>query len=110
MGGIAGRSAGFGRIGATTQTSLYTPVRLPNAPLVVAGVGASPPRLRRRIAIGVAIVVVAAAAAVVVTLLKARPLPAASSPLQTTTERPRVLDAEAERLDRSAIVAHRRKG
>ncbi|HEX4885666.1 MAG TPA: hypothetical protein VFX05_16090 [Casimicrobiaceae bacterium] len=108
MGSIAGRSAGFGRIGETTRTSLYSPVNLSSTPRAAPPSEARLPgrsRLARRIAVGVVIALVAAAAALVAGLVT-RPAP---SPLEAASARPAALDAEAERLDRSAFAAHRRK-
>lgn len=105
MSGMVGRSAGFGRIGAHTRPSMYTPVhsRPPSA---------QPPALAKttrstawKAAAAVAALVLAGVAAVVLLDAPAAPVP---GPRDAGTAGP--LDAEAERLGRSAFATHRPRG
>ncbi len=108
MGGAV-RSAGFGRIGGEVRPSLYTPVHLPTSPWPDGRPPASAtrrPAVRADVAIGVAIaaaVLLAVAVGAVVT--KQRPVDVV--PVDTASDEAPVLDAEADRLNRSAFGTQR---
>lgn len=108
MGTVAGRSVGFGRIGAEMRPSVYTPLHLSSAPPA-----SSPPHahrrigLRGRIAAGVMLVAVVAAAALAGLFVQSPP---PAQPLEASSKRIQVLDAEAERLGRSAFARQRHRG
>jgi hypothetical protein len=106
MGTIAGRSAGFGRIRGEVRPSPFTPVHLPSTPLASAML--PPAAARSRVAVSVVVALVVAAVAFVVGVVaKARPGPA-TAPILIEGAAP-VLDAEAERLGRSAFARQRRE-
>lgn len=108
MGTVAGHSAGFGRIGAEMRPSAYTPFHLSSAPQP-----SSPPASRRHlrtrtwVALGVALVAAVATAALSGLFVKAPP---PAQPLQASSKRIQALDAEAERLGRSAFARQRHRG
>jgi len=109
MGTITGHSAGFGRIGAEMRPSAYTPFHLSSAPQASSPSAASRRfATRTRIAGGLVLVAVVAAAALAVLFVKAPP--AMPLPLEASSKRIPVLDAEAERLGRSAFARQRHRG
>jgi hypothetical protein len=108
MGTVAGHSAGFGRIGAETRPSAYTPFHLSSAPRP------SPPpvsgqrvRTRTWVALGVALVAAVATAALSGLFVKAPPT---AQSLDSAAKRIQILDPEAERLGRSAFARQRHRG
>jgi hypothetical protein len=108
MGTVAGHSAGFGRIGAEMRPSAYTPFHLSSAPQA-----SSPTAARRRIGLrgwivaGVVLVVVVTVAALAGLFVQS---PQPAQPLEASSKRIQVLDAEAERLGRSAFARQRHRG
>lgn len=100
MDGTAGRSAGFGRIGGEVRTSLYTPVHLASAPRPVGPVRSPWTPL----ALSAGLAVVLAAATGLALLLVGRGGPEAPpARVDAGAPSPQV-DAEAERLHRSALA------
>lgn len=110
MGSITGHSAGFGRIGAETRPSMYSPWQFRS---VASDASRAAARrrdvLRKRVAAGLAVaavvVVVGALAGVFVNAPSVPP-----SSLEAVHVRPPTLDAEAERLGRSAFARQRNRG
>lgn len=107
MSGTAGRSAGFGRIGAHTRPSMYTPVHsrppsslpLPPTP--------APVTTRSTAWKAAAIVAALVLAGLAVVLLDT---PVAPVPGEQDAGKAGALDAEAERLGRSAFATQRTRG
>ena len=109
MGSITGHSAGFGRIGAETRPSMYSPYQFRSVASDASRQAARRRETwRKRIATGVLLVAIVAVAALAGLFVQAPSAPTAS--LEAVNLKPPALDAEAERLDRSAFARQRRRG
>jgi len=109
MGTITGHSAGFGRIGAETRQSMYSPYQFRSvASDETRQAARRRDALRKRIVTSVLLVAVVAVAALAGLFVRAPSTP--TSPLEAVNVKPPALDAEAERLDRSAFARQRHRG
>jgi len=108
MGTITGHSAGFGRIGAEMRPSAFTPFHLSSAPQASTP-SAAGRRMAARTRIAGAVLVAVVAAVALAGLFVTAP-PAPSLPPEASSKRIQVLDAEAERLGRSAFARQRHGG
>jgi hypothetical protein len=102
-------SAGFGRIGAETRSSMYSPYQFRSVSSDAARQAARRREaLRKRIATAVLLIAVVAVAALAGLVVMAPPAPTPTR--EAVNLKPPALDAEAERLDRSAFARQRRRG
>ena len=104
----ARRSAGFGRIGGEARPSLYSPVHLASRPWPDQPPAANGPHAVPRAPVTAGVVVIVAVLLAVVAAVASRSRPATDAPRDVVSDAAPALEAEAERLLRSALATFRR--